>query len=155
MYRKGSFGRSSLAKYKYEKQSQFGPRIYTPQGKMQNRIWEFKIGDADDHPSIPHAHSRETGERLNVWTGDIYPAGNERVPTGDKLKKKELRRLYSDPKFIEFAKKQIEWYRNTYPHITFAVPEWFEAKCRMSHLNMKKTEKEITDYIFVEAAFFK
>lgn len=55
MYRKGkSFRRYSLIKSRRRQQSWFGPRMYTPREKFQNRIWEFTIGDADDHPSIPH-----------------------------------------------------------------------------------------------------
>ena len=156
MYRKGkSFRRYSLIKSRRRQQSWLGPRMYTPREKFQNRIWEFTIGDADDYPSIPHAHARGSGERLNAWTGEIYQAGNERVKTIGKLKKKELSRLHSDPRFIEFAKNQIVWYRNAYPHITFDVPDWFEVKCRISYLNVKMDEKEITNFIFIGTAIFK
>ncbi len=96
MYRKGkSFKRTSLTRSRYRKRVQFGHTMYTPREKIQNRTWIFKKGDADDHPSIPHAHAKENGERLNVWTGDIYPAGNERVKTIGKLKAKELRMYWS------------------------------------------------------------
>ena len=156
MYRKGkSYRKSSLIKSRRRQQSQFGPRMYTPREKLQNRIWEFTIGDADDHPSIPHAHARGSGERLNAWTGEIYQAGNDRVKIIGKLKKKELSRLHSDPRFIEFARNQIDWYRNTYPHLTFDVPDRFETKCRSSCLSMKRDENEITDFIFVGKAIFK
>lgn len=47
------------------------PQLYTPREKLQNYVWVFKKGDADDHPSIPHAHSKEEGYRLDAWTGDI------------------------------------------------------------------------------------
>ena len=59
------------------------------------------------------------------------------------------------PWFIEFARNQIDWYRNTYPHITIDVPDWFETKCRLSCLSMKRGENEITDFIFVGKAIFK
>ena len=42
---------------------------------------DFTIGDADDKPSVPHAHAQGTGYRLDAWTGDIYPAGSERKRT--------------------------------------------------------------------------
>ena len=156
MCRKGkSYRKASSTKSRRRQQSQFGPTMYTPREKLQNRIWERTLGDPDDHPSIPHAHARETGERLNAWTGEIYPAGNERVRTVGNLKSKELRRLHSDSGFIKFARKQIEWYRNEYKDITFDVPDWFETKCRLSCLSVKKDEKEITDFIFVGKAVFK
>ena len=156
MYRKGkSFKRTSLTRSRYRKRVQFGHTMYTPREKIQNRTWVFKKGDADDHPSIPHAHAMEHGERLNVWTGDIYPAGSERVKTIGKLKAKELRRLHSDPGFIEFAKDQINWYRNEHPHITFYVPDWFEEKCRMSQLRVKKIDRKDMFYVFVGKAVFK
>ena len=108
-----SLKRMYLARVKRIKQNTFGIKNYTPHGKMENRIWKFTIGDADDHPSIPHAHAKETGERLNPWTGEIYQAGNKRTQVIGRVRSKELNRLHSDPKFIEFARKQIEWYRKT------------------------------------------
>ena len=155
MYRKGkSYRKSSLIKSRRRQQSQFWTSNVYATGKLQNRIWEFTIGDADDHPSIPHAHARGSGERLNAWTGEIYQAGNDRVKIIGKLKKKELSRLHSDPRFIEFARNQIDWYRNTYPHITFDVPDWFETKCRLSCLSMKRDENEITDFSFCRKSKF-
>lgn len=103
----------------------FDHQLYSPREKVQNYIWIFKIGDPDDKPSVPHGHAKDVGYRLDVWTGNIYPAGKERKNSIGKLKKKELRKLYADQGFIDFAKKQIEWYRETYPHINFYVPDWF------------------------------
>lgn len=105
--------------------------MYSPRDKFHNCTWIFTIGDADDKPSVPHAHAQEYGYRLDVWTGDIYPPGNERVKTIGKLKPKELKQLHSDKGFIDFAIKQINWYRETYPNISFFVPEWFKTKCRI------------------------
>ena len=73
-----------------------GPQLYSPREKLQDCIWIFTIGDADDKPSVPHAHAQGTGYRLDAWTGDIYPAGSERKRTIVKLSKKELARLHSD-----------------------------------------------------------
>ena len=64
-------------------------------------------------------------------------------------------RLHSDPGFIEFAKDQINWYRNEHPHITFYVPDWFEEKCRMSQLRVKTIDRKNMFYIFVGKAVFK
>jgi len=85
-----------------------GPQLYSPREKLQDCIWIFTIGDADDKPSVPHAHAQGTGYRLDAWTGDIYPAGSERKRTIGKLSKKELARLHSDPGFLKFARKQSQ-----------------------------------------------
>lgn len=41
-----------------------GPQLYSPREKLQDCIWIFTIGDADDKPSVPHAHAQE---RDIVW----------------------------------------------------------------------------------------
>lgn len=131
----------------------FSPQLYSPREKVQNYIWIFKIGDPDDKPSVPHGHAKDVGYRLDVWTGNIYPAGKERKNSIGKLKKKELRKLYADQGVIDFAKKQIEWYRETYPHINFYVPEWFVLKSEQPKLIVKSKEKQSSTFIFIGKAF--
>lgn len=131
----------------------FDHQLYSPREKVQNYIWIFKIGDPDDKPSVPHGHAKDVGYRLDVWTGNIYPAGKERKNIIGKLKKRELRKLYADQGFIDFAKKQIEWYRETYPHINFYVPDWFVLKNEQPKLIVKSKEKEINTFIFIGKAF--
>lgn len=128
------------------------PQLYSPREKMQNCIWLFTLGDADDHPSIPHAHAQEVGYRLDAWTGEIYPAGNERVKRIGKLKEKELQKLHKDPGFLKFAKKQIDWYREEHPHIRFSVPDWFELKYMRTCVKRKGKPEEINNYIFIGKA---
>lgn len=130
--------------------------LYSPRVKLQGYFWIFKLGDVDDNPSVPHAHAKETGYRLNAWTGEIYPAGSERKRTIGKLTKKELGKLHEDPQFIECAKKQIDWYRSKYPHIDFFVPKWF----RLKNLNINVTKgtsqvKTIEDYVFFGKAIIR
>lgn len=124
-------------------------QLYSPREKLQNCIWKFTIGDADDKPSVPHAHAKEKGYRLDAWTGDVYPPGNERIRTIGKLKSKELSKLHKDPGFIDFAKKQIEWYREENPQISFYVPEWFELKNRQVRLGMMKQPKTVNKFVFI------
>lgn len=125
------------------------PRLYTPRDKLYDCIWRFKIGDADDKPSVPHAHAKETGYRLNAWTGEVYPAGNERIDIIGNLKPKELAKLHKDPKFIDFARKQIEWYREANPQTTFYVPEWFELKYMQARVVVMKKPEEISEFVFM------
>ena len=132
-----------------------GPQLYSPREKMQDCIWIFKLGDADDKPSVPHAHAQGKGYRLDAWTGDIYPAGTERKRTIGKLKRKELAKLHSDPGFIDFAKKQIQCYRENNPHISFYVPEWFETQMKKARLVASNKESEIDTFIFVGKAYIK
>jgi len=151
VFRGKRFHKISLKK-ESRKLSKFSPQLYSPREKLQNCIWIFKLGDPDDHPAIPHAHAQEVGYRLNAWTGEIYPAGNEREKTLGKLTAKELQRLHKDTGFLKFARKQIEWYRVEYPHISFFVPEWFELKyMKVCRVEMGK-ENNIDDYIFIGEA---
>lgn len=132
-----------------------GPQLYSPQEKLQDCIWIFKLGDVDDKPSVPHAHAQGKGYRLNAWTGDIYPAGTERERTIGKLKRKELAKLHMDPRFIDFAKKQIQWYRENNPHISFYVPEWFETEIKKVRLVISNQEYYVDTFIFVGKAHIK
>ena len=129
--------------------------MYSPREKIHNCMWFFKIGDADDQSSVPHAHSKEEGYRLNAWTGEIYPAGSERKNTICQLSRKELSKLHKDKDFLYFAKKQIEWYQSEYPDIRFYVPEWFELKYLTTKEIVVKKEENTGVYIFIGEAHFK
>ena len=123
--------------------------MYSPREKLQNCIWYFVLGDADDHPSIPHAHAQEVGYRLDAWTGNIYPAGNERVKIIGKLKEKELQKLHRDPGFLKFAKKQIDWYRDEHPQIDYFVPEWFKLKYMRTRIMKLGKQRHVEKYMFI------
>ena len=129
--------------------------MYSPRQKLFNCIWEFTIGDRDDHPSVPHAHAVGVGYRLNAWTGDVLPKGNERKKPIGKLKRKELAELHRDPKFIAFAKSQIAWYRTEYPSIKFYVPEWFETKYLRYGSAFTSRIKEGDSFVFCGSAYIK
>ncbi len=154
-----SFGHKSNKKIgKITKGPHFGgeqstlprPQAYVPKEHFHNCEWIFKVGDADDHPSVPHAHSKDEGYRLNAWTGEIYPAGKEREKYIEKLSSKELSRLNKDPGFRKFAKKQIEWYHDAFPFIDFYVPEWFVNEVmNEKKLAIKKEEDTPDVYIFI------
>lgn len=129
-----------------------GPKLYSPRNKIHNCIWIFKVGDRDDQPSVPHAHSKEEGYRLNAWTGEIYPPGTERKNPIGHLTKKELAALYKDSGFIDFAIKQIDWYQREFPHISFFIPDWFRLKYMMGKVELRgllERKREKDTYIFI------
>lgn len=119
-----------------------------PKEKLHNYLWIFKLGDVDDNPSVPHAHAKGLGYRLNAWTGDIYPAGSDRITVIGRLSKKELGKLHRDQGFLKFARKQIEWYQSEYPYIRFDVPEWFRLKCLSKKKGSVFREDVVEVYIF-------
>ena len=133
----------------------YKPQLYSPKEKMQNCSWFFKVGDPDDHPSVPHAHDKEHGYRLDAWTGNIYPKGNERNKIIGKLSRRELSRLHSDQKFLEYAQKQIKWYRENYPNISFYVPDWVEPSLKMKKMQPYSKSNSNEFYIFLSKAIIK
>ena len=155
MLRKGKSIRRVSVRVSNNISKRFGPQLYSPHEKLQNCIWIFKIGDADDKPSVPHAHAQETGYRLDAWTGEIYPAGTERQKIIGKLTKRELNKLHRDSGFIKFAKKQIEWYQSEHPHISFFVPEWFRLKYMQVRLAGIRQEDEIEIFVFLGKAIIR
>ena len=64
MITKGKVFRRISVKARNKMSKQSGPKLYLPREKLQNCIWIFTIGDADDNPSVPHAHAKERGYRL-------------------------------------------------------------------------------------------
>lgn len=138
----------TLTKKRKKPQRIFPPQLYVPREKLYNCLWIFKTSDPDDHPSVPHAHAQEKGYRLDVWTGDVYPAGNERKKIIGKLSKKDLQKLHSDEKFIDFAIKHVEWYRSQYPNRSFFLPEWFEIKLRQGRLSAKNNVDKNDVFVF-------
>ncbi len=58
--------------------------------KTSGRIWRFNLNDKDTFPSTPHGHDKENGDKVNVFTGEIYNKDRELV---SKLSQKQLMRL--------------------------------------------------------------
>ena len=65
MPRKDKAFRRVSAKVRNNISKRFRPQLYFLHEKLQNCSWVFKIGDADDKPSVPHAHAQGIGYRLN------------------------------------------------------------------------------------------
>ena len=97
-------------------------------------------------------------ERDIVWMHGLeifIRTGSERKRTIGKLSKKELARLHSDPGFLKFARKQIQWYRENNPKINFYVPEWFTTLTRRSELAIIKQEEVADVFAFVGKSHVK
>lgn len=58
--------------------------------KEFGRIWKFNLNDKDTFPSQPHGHDYGNGDKLNVFTGEIYNKNGSLI---DKLKEKQLKLL--------------------------------------------------------------
>ena len=61
MRRKRRVLRGRLLKRKTTMEKRFSIQLYSPREKYYNCIWKFTLGDADDKPSVPHAHAQEFG----------------------------------------------------------------------------------------------
>ncbi|MDO8517580.1 MAG: hypothetical protein Q7S33_05645 [Nanoarchaeota archaeon] len=40
--------------------------------KISGARWRFHKNDKDPFPSKPHGHNIETGDKVNIWTGEVY-----------------------------------------------------------------------------------
>ena len=127
---------------------------YRPRYKIYNRNWELDLYDIDDHPSVPHAHSINDGVRLNVWTGEVYPPGSDRVHVIGRVPQKELKVLYHDKKFIQHAIDHIQWYRETHPKVVFYIPDWFKHKHLMNKYLTVKRDNTCKTYTFTSTVIF-
>lgn len=75
--------------------------------------WEFHKGDADPHPSIPHAHQRSNDKRkLDAFLGFIYLKG---APDG-REQRELIVKLWNDKKFRIFAEEAIRHFFQQNPH---------------------------------------
>lgn len=45
--------------------------------KTRGDFWTFHKNDNDPFPSEPHGHNKETGEKLDPYTGTIYSKENK------------------------------------------------------------------------------
>jgi hypothetical protein len=100
---------------------------------MMNQ-WMFTIGDVDCYPSVPHGHFKsKTREwpKLNPYIGRVF-SDVHKEDTNKRLSKKDMIKLWNDPKFIEHCREQVNWYSGFSPRYGFprakrgklAFPKW-------------------------------
>lgn len=84
--------------------------------QMKKTLWFDELSDPDlFFPSCPHLHSLDKKYKLNVYTGELYSTNSKKIVKGKAVEKKELERLWSDCKFLEFAKKMRTTYFEKFP----------------------------------------
>ena len=62
-------------------------------------IWEIHKNDKDPFPSNPHAHNKETGEKLNLSTGEIHNIKTRQIV--GKLNTKELNEIRKKSRILQ------------------------------------------------------
>lgn len=83
------------------------------------RDWVFHQADDDYFPSIPHGHYLGKKQpKLDPYLGWIYDGSTQK----NRLSRKDIIQLWNDKKFRDFAKKEIEWYIETYPSHHWKIP---------------------------------
>ena len=84
--------------------------------QLKKTLWFYELSDPDlFFPSCPHLHSSDQQYKLNVYTGELYSTKSKKIVKGKVVKEKELERLWSDRKFLEFAKKMRTTYFEKFP----------------------------------------
>ena len=87
---------------------------------MMNQ-WMFTIGDVDCYPSVPHGHYKSKTRvwpKLNPYTGRVF-SDIHKEDIGKRLTKKEMNRLWNDPRFVEHCREQVLWYSDFSPSYGF------------------------------------
>jgi len=70
--------------------------------KAGGDVWKIHKYDQDVFPSDPHAHNKETGEKLNLFSGNVHSAVNKKIVR--KLSKKKLDQIWQDSKLLQKRK---------------------------------------------------
>lgn len=97
--------------------------------QMKKTLWFDELSDPDlFFPSCPHLHSFDGQYKLNVYTGELYSTKNKKIVKGKVVKEKELERLWSDRKFMEFAEKMRTTYFEKYPSSSLPSFPTFSGK---------------------------
>ena len=100
--------------------------------QMRKTLWFDELSDPDlFFPSCPHLHSTDGQYKLNVYTGELYSTQSKKIVKGKVVKEKELERLWSDRKFMEFAEKMRTTYFEKYPLSSLpSVPSFSQTGIR-------------------------
>ena len=100
--------------------------VLAPNIKIKGMLWEFHKGDNDDHPSVPHGHSQDGNYKLELWNGNIYDIKTGKVEY--RAKRKEIKKLYNYPGFLDFVKDCRSEYKKRNPSIMLPELEYRQYK---------------------------
>jgi hypothetical protein len=85
--------------------------------------WVFTKADVDPYPSTPHGHWQSQNRKwpkLDPYNGRAFEA-KHRENISMRLKKFELKILWSDEKFKDFCRGHLIWYSENFPYHHFRV----------------------------------
>lgn len=98
-------------------QRRFFRSIYETPFKLKKQRWHGCFSDKDVFiPSCPHLHSEDDKYKLNVYTGEIYDRRRRIVLRDKYVPNDELKKLWDDQKFKEFADKMRDYYKEERPN---------------------------------------
>lgn len=93
----------------------FPKSVYKTPFKIKKQIWVDELADADLFtPSCPHLHSSDGKYKLNVYTGKLYDIRLKKILTNKIVREDELKMLWNDHKFLEFAMKMRKLYHEKF-----------------------------------------
>ena len=87
--------------------------FYKSKININNKKWELHIADKYPFPSVPHMHAINAPLKLNIYTGEIYDTRNKSLI--DTASRKDLKKLWSNKKFVEAVKNARQVYKNANP----------------------------------------
>lgn len=97
------------------------PELLQYTTKKLNNKWVFTIGDRDPYPSIPHGHfeyKTQKWPKLNPYTGWVF---SKKDGKSSLLPKTEMKILWNDKEFREYALEQVKWYKSEFKYYKFSV----------------------------------
>ena len=85
--------------------------------------WVFTKADPDPYPSTPHGHWKDQNNKwpkLDPYNGRAFRAKHNE-DTAMRLKKPQMKVLWSDERFKDFCRGHLVWYMEAQPHHVFRV----------------------------------
>jgi len=134
---------------------------YRPRIPIKKIYWEFRKGDDDYRPCVPHGHSLEGNKadgkyKLELWTGKIYEEGTQKLY--GIAKKKDMMLLFNNPEFRKFVDESRELYKQKNPK--FELPplktnnvlilKRYLGKGTMRHIRKSRINGECKFFAFTE-----
>ena len=112
---------TDIVRQRYSKYETYISRwLYVSKIEINNNKWELHKGDKDPYPSVPHMHSKILPLKMDIYTGEIFNSNTGKLIS--IVKKKELKKLWSDKKFVEVVMEARTVFLNNNPK--FILPKY-------------------------------